>query len=68
MHSCPNCGQACDCIGDDLWNELEAAHCQCQCEFDDEDYWHKEGQRDWNGHESESSELNDLDDAKGGQS
>ncbi len=33
MHECPNCGQACDCIGDDTWDDSEAAYCQCDCEF-----------------------------------
>lgn len=32
MHECPNCGQACDCCGDDLWNDLEAADCTHECE------------------------------------
>jgi hypothetical protein len=33
MHECPNCGQACDCIGDDTWDDTEAAECECQCEW-----------------------------------
>ena len=33
MHECPRCGQACDCIGDDLWNDLEAEFCECECEW-----------------------------------
>lgn len=36
MHECPNCGQACDCCGDDLWNDLEAEHCECDCWEEDE--------------------------------
>jgi len=33
MHECPGCGQACDCIGDDTWDDTEAWHCQCTCEW-----------------------------------
>ena len=33
MHECPNCGQACDCIGDDTWNDLESLECECDCEW-----------------------------------
>ena len=36
MHECPNCGQACDCIGDDTWDDTEAAECECDCWQDDE--------------------------------
>ena len=25
MHECPNCGQACDCIGDDTWDDSKLA-------------------------------------------
>lgn len=41
MHECPNCGQACDCIGDDTWDDTEAEECQCECEWleDNEDGW-----------------------------
>jgi hypothetical protein len=35
MHECPACGMACDCDGDDLWNE--EAECRCDCE-DHEDF------------------------------
>lgn len=31
MHECPNCGQACDCIGDDTWSDTEALECRCDC-------------------------------------
>lgn len=34
MHECPNCGQACDCIGDDTWDDNESAHCRHECEDD----------------------------------
>jgi hypothetical protein len=46
MHECPNCGQACDCIGDDLWNDLEAEHCQCDCENEYDDEWDDDGFED----------------------
>lgn len=36
MHECPNCGQACDCVGDDTWNDMEAEECQCDCEWAEE--------------------------------
>lgn len=34
MHECPNCGQACDCDGDDVWRD-PPADCQCGCDEDD---------------------------------
>jgi hypothetical protein len=46
MHECPDCGQACDCVGDDVWDDSEAQRCTCECdegpyalpdEFDDDD-------------------------------
>lgn len=37
MHECPECGQACDCIGDDTWNVLESAHCTHDCDYDYDD-------------------------------
>ena len=37
MHVCPNCGQACDCIGDDTWDDTEAAHCEHDCECFEEE-------------------------------
>jgi hypothetical protein len=45
MHACPNCGQACDCTGDDTWDDTEEADCQCDCSWlednmDDPDYDH----------------------------
>lgn len=45
MHSCPECGQACDCDGEDTWLEdavVDIEGCGHQCEeFDDEvdDSW-----------------------------
>jgi hypothetical protein len=51
MHECPNCGQACDCIGDDTWNDLEALECECQCEFlednMDDDFYDEDCYDDW---------------------
>jgi hypothetical protein len=47
MHKCSNCGQACDCDGDDTWNVMSDEwyyfHCDCECyddedDFDDEDF------------------------------
>lgn len=41
MHDCPDCGQACDCDGEDLWHEFdseEAMDCVHECEeFEDDD-------------------------------
>jgi hypothetical protein len=45
MHECPRCGQACDCIGDDLWNAAEAEFCECDCE--DEDFCDFDGDDDF---------------------
>jgi hypothetical protein len=35
MHECPNCGQACDCDNDDLWDQTAASFCVCECMADD---------------------------------
>jgi hypothetical protein len=43
MHECPNCGQACDCIGDDTWMDSESLYCQHDCE-DDVDYLDEGGE------------------------
>lgn len=37
MHECPNCGFACDCDGDDTWNDAAAADCVCGCDEEDDD-------------------------------
>lgn len=41
MHSCPDCHQACDCDGEDLWYEFdspEAENCCHECEeYEDDD-------------------------------
>lgn len=40
MHSCPDCGMACDCDGEDLWHDwpfnLDCAH---ECDDEDDDVW-----------------------------
>lgn len=42
MHECPDCGQACDCDGEDTWYDFdspEAMCCEHECEeFDDDEY------------------------------
>ena len=40
MHECPECGQACDCDGEDTWHEWdspEAMECDCGCWLDEEE-------------------------------
>lgn len=51
MHECPECGMACDCDGEDLWNDAAAKNCTHECE-DDEEY--EEGFR--NSEEMESDD------------
>ena len=34
MHECPECGQACDCDGEDIWNDAAALDCIHECEDD----------------------------------
>lgn len=40
MHECPECGQTCDCDGEDLWHSwpfnLDCTH---ECEEEDDDLW-----------------------------
>jgi hypothetical protein len=36
MHECPECGQACDCDGEDVWNDYASLDCEHDCE-DEED-------------------------------
>lgn len=36
MHECPNCGMACDCDVDDLWNGDFEGVCHCDCEDEDD--------------------------------
>ena len=35
MHECPDCGQTCDCDGEDVWNDWAGRTCRHAC--DDED-------------------------------
>ena len=40
MHECPDCGQACDCDGEDTWNDYDspdAKNCTHDCEEYEED-------------------------------
>ena len=37
MHECPDCGLACDCDGEDLWNDEAARECDHGCDGRDED-------------------------------
>ena len=40
MHSCPECGQACDCDGEDLWIDENDEDCTHDCDprdLDDEE-------------------------------
>lgn len=37
MHECPECGQVCDCCGDDTWNDLESRVCTHKCEEREDD-------------------------------
>ncbi len=37
MRSCPDCGQACACDGEDVWNSYAAAVCCHVCEEDHDD-------------------------------
>ena len=40
MHECQNCGQACDCDGEDTWHEWdseEADECCCDCWEEEDD-------------------------------
>jgi hypothetical protein len=34
MHECPDCGMACDCYGDDLWDKSAFIDCTHKCEPD----------------------------------
>lgn len=36
MHECPECGQACDCDGEDH-DQSAPDDCQHECEIDDDD-------------------------------
>lgn len=43
MHECPDCGQACDCDGEDTWFDECPDNCECDC---------------WLADESEDDEMN----------
>jgi hypothetical protein len=32
MHECPDCGQVCDCTGDDTWMDCESDTCEHECD------------------------------------
>lgn len=36
MHDCPDCGQACDCDGEDTWIDYESDNCIHDCDPDEE--------------------------------
>jgi hypothetical protein len=38
MHECPECGQACDCDGEDTWMTSAANDCTHGCDEPDDDY------------------------------
>ena len=38
MHDCPECGQACDCDGEDTWFEY-VGNCAHECEDELDDSW-----------------------------
>ncbi|MCU0502519.1 MAG: hypothetical protein MUC51_12295 [Anaerolineae bacterium] len=37
MHDCPHCGQACDCDGEDTWNDAAQMGCDHRCEEEDDE-------------------------------
>lgn len=42
MHECPGCGQACDCDGEDIWNDAASRACGHDCadgESEDDGMW-----------------------------
>ena len=41
MHDCPECGQACDCDGEDTWNSgpWVYLHCQHDCDPEEDDFF-----------------------------
>lgn len=36
MHTCPECGMACDCDGEDTWIDSHAADCTHECEEEED--------------------------------
>ena len=51
MHECPICGQACDCIGDDTWNDRETVDCVCDCQWAIDNGLFYDGEHDVDGME-----------------
>lgn len=51
MHECPDCGQTCDCDGEDVWNDWAGRTCRHACDDEDDvlyldDHaWSKESNR-----------------------
>jgi hypothetical protein len=38
MHECPDCGQACDCDGEDTWfSIIDPEDCECPCLDEEEE-------------------------------
>jgi hypothetical protein len=37
MHECPECQRACDCDGEDTWNDAAADECTHRCAPEDRD-------------------------------
>lgn len=35
MHECPDCGQACSCDMEDIWNDAAADECEHACDRND---------------------------------
>jgi hypothetical protein len=51
MHECPECGQACDCDGEDTWNNIGSSdwlNCEHECEDMDDDYLRPDDDEDDN--------------------
>lgn len=43
MHECPDCGEVCDCFGEDTWYSwpynMDCEHqCEAEREYDDDDF------------------------------
>ena len=36
MHECSECGNSCDCDGEDLWYDTAPDECDHECEFPEE--------------------------------
>lgn len=56
MHYCPECGEDCDCDGEDIWKYLDslaASLCTHNCEvyWDNDDWDEEEGEELENGND-----------------